>query len=551
MADPVLTARDVHVRFDTPTGRVHAVRGIDLDLFPGETVAIVGESGAGKSAFAKAILHLHQLPFTPNRTHIEGTITLHAPFEATLSTAGSEIIRKARARAIGMIFQESLSALNPVQRIGPQIAEAVRQADPEASTEEVGKAVLEIVGAIGLPSPLETVHAYPHELSGGQCQRVVIAIAAVRQPRGLIIADEPTTALDVTVQAQILKLLNDLRCRTCAAWRCIFITHDLGVVAELAERVLVMRDGEVVETGGTRDVFTRPQHPYTRTLLASRPGSRGHACALAPANGGQNPGKGVPIIAADAVSFTYGGGLFERRRSGFILEDASLRVDVGDVHGIVGESGSGKSTLGRLLLGFLKPTGGRIETCGEEPHAVRGEAARAFRKNVQVIYQDSATALNPRMTLGRSAAEGLEIHGRSAADARTEVRRLFDLVRLPDALLDRFPHEVSGGQRQRVCIARALATRPKLLIADEPVTALDVSVQARILELFAELQAELGLTMLFISHDLGVVRELCARVSVMHRGRVVEVGPTEQVLGSPETDYTRMLISSLPARVWA
>ena len=547
MADPVLSARGVHVRFDTPTGQVHAVRGVDLDLHPGETVAIVGESGAGKSAFAKAILHLHQLPFTPNRTHIDGTIDLHQPFAARLSDASADIIRKARARAVGMIFQDALSALNPVLRIGPQIAEAVRQAEPEASTTDVAAAVLDIVGAIGLPRPNETIHTYPHQLSGGQCQRVVIAIAAIRHPVALI-ADEPTTALDVTVQAQILKLLKSLQ--DLRGMAMLFITHDLGVVADIADRVVVMRNGEIVELGPTRDIFTRPQHPYTRTLLASRPGARGITQGRTTVVG-QSVVEPAPMIRVDKVSFSYGSGLFDRKRSGLVLEDTSLRVDTGEVHGIVGESGSGKSTLGRLLLGFLRPSSGTVEACGQTPHTVRGEAQRAFRRNVQVIYQDSATALNPRMTLGRSAAEGLEIYGQSPASARTEVQDLFERVRLPVALMDRFPHEVSGGQRQRVCIARALATKPKLLIADEPVTALDVSVQARILELFAELQSDLGLTMLFISHDLGVVRELCSRVSVMHRGQVVEAGPTEEVLGNPETEYTRTLVSSLPARVWA
>ncbi|MEO0914415.1 MAG: ABC transporter ATP-binding protein, partial [Pseudomonadota bacterium] len=282
MADPVLSARGVHVRFDTPLGEVHAVRGIDLDVFPGETVAIVGESGAGKSAFAKAVLHLHQLPFTPNRTHIDGTIDLHAPFAARLSDAGPETIRKARASAVGMVFQDALSALNPVQRIGPQIAESLRQAAPETSRADMDKVVLDIVTAIGLPHPSEAIHAYPHQLSGGQCQRVVIAIAAVRHPVALI-ADEPTTALDVTVQAQILKLLKSLQ--DLRGMAMLFITHDLGVVADIADRVVVMRNGEVVELGETSDIFTRPQHPYTRTLLASRPGSRGQG-AVAPIKNG-------------------------------------------------------------------------------------------------------------------------------------------------------------------------------------------------------------------------------------------------------------------------
>ncbi|MEL6566710.1 MAG: ABC transporter ATP-binding protein, partial [Pseudomonadota bacterium] len=307
MGDPVLSARGVHVRFDTPAGEVHAVRGIDLDLYPGETVAIVGESGAGKSAFAKAILHLHQLPFTPNRTHVDGRIALYAPFEATLSDADPEIIRKARARAVGMIFQDALSALNPVQRIGPQIAEAVRQASPDTSADDVARAVIEIVTAIGLPNPAETVHAYPHQLSGGQCQRVVIAIAAVRHPVALI-ADEPTTALDVTVQAQILKLLKSLQ--DVRGMAMLFITHDLGVVAEIADRVVVMRGGEMVELADAGTIFHSPKHPYTRTLLASRPGSRQGAWVAPPSDSTDHSRReAAPVIRAEAVGFSYGGGL--------------------------------------------------------------------------------------------------------------------------------------------------------------------------------------------------------------------------------------------------
>ena len=526
MGDPVLTARDVHVRFETPTGPVSAVCGVDLDLFPGETVAIVGESGAGKSAFAKAILHLHQLPFTPDRTHIDGEITLHAPFKAALTTASPGTMRKVRAEAMGMIFQDALSALNPVLRIGPQIAEAVRQ----VSSDAVDNQVRDILSAIGLPASYLT--AYPHQLSGGQCQRVMIAIATVRHPVALI-ADEPTTALDVTVQAQILRLLKSLQ--DLRGMAMLFISHDLGVVAEIADRVAVMRGGEIVEFRPTDDLFASPAHPYTKRLLASRPGA-----ARRP-----TPPETSPVIVADAVSFTYSTGLFGGSQDP-VLRNASLTVHDGEVHGLVGESGSGKSTFGRLILGFLTPGSGRITVDGVRPDAVRGHAAKAFRRAVQVVFQDSATALNPRMTLGKSAAEGLEINGMKVRETRTEVARLFDMVRLPKDLMARFPHEVSGGQRQRVCLARALATRPKVLIADEPVTALDVSVQARILDLFAELQDELGLTMLFISHDLSVIRALCDRVSVMHKGSVVETGPTRRVLDQPESAYTKSLMDSLP-----
>lgn len=554
MVDPILSARNVQVRFDTAGGSIHAVRGVDLDFIPGETVAIVGESGAGKSAFAKAILHLHQVPFTPNRTHVTGEISLKRPFEASLVDIDPQTLRRVRAQAIGMIFQDALSALNPVQRIGPQVAEAIKQARPDTSPGALQSQVIEILDAIGLPNPTDRVRDFPHELSGGQCQRVMIAIAAVRHPVA-IIADEPTTALDVTVQAQILRLLKALQDQRGMAM--LFISHDLGVVSEIADRVLVMYQGEVVESGSAADVLQRPSHAYTKRLLASQPNARRRPSANAATIGARNGtgavnGEGVaaPAIEADGVSFAYARGFLGGARTAPVVNNVSFSMQEGHVHGLVGESGSGKSTLGRLVLGFLKPRSGTIRTLGRAPHSLKGQEESAFRKAVQVVYQDSASALNPRLTLGRSAAEGLIIHGMSVADARAQARVLFDQVRLPQALMERFPHEVSGGQRQRVCIARALALKPRLLIADEPVTALDLSVQAQILDLFGELQADLGLSMLFISHDLGVVRALCDTVSVMHKGAIVEGGDTETVFDAPQTAYSQNLIASVPSAAW-
>ncbi|MEO0989756.1 MAG: ABC transporter ATP-binding protein [Pseudomonadota bacterium] len=542
MTEPLVSIRDVQVHFDSPLGRVHAVKGVDLDLFPGETLALVGESGAGKSAFAKSLLQLNEPPFTPRHTRVEGQMSLRLPFEADLINPTPAVLREVRAKAIGMVFQDSLSALNPVKRIGQQIAEALAKSGRVADGD-IPAAVLEMVRAIGLPEPESTVDAYPHQLSGGQCQRVVIAMAAIRHPVALI-ADEPTTALDVTVQAQILRLLKDL-CQT-RQMAMLFISHDLGVVAEIADRVAVMRHGKIVELTTRGALFAKPRQAYTRTLLASRPGRRGVTPPLAHDTNDQ-----APVIVAQGVSYSYGAGLWGGGRGGLALDDVSLTVYPGESHGLVGESGSGKSTFGRVILGFLAPSLGHIQTCGRVPDDVRGDDRMEFRRDVQVIYQDSATALNPRMPLGRSAAEGLEIRGMPRVEALAKVGRLFDQVGLPRALLTRFPHEVSGGQRQRVCIARALALRPKLLIADEPVTALDVSVQAQILDLFRDLQAELSLAMVFISHDLDVVGELCSRVSVMHRGRIVEHGTAQQVLQDPSTSYAKSLVESIPGQATA
>ena len=539
---PLIRARDVNVYFDTLSGTVHAVRGIDLDLFAGETLALVGESGAGKSAFAKALLQLNQPPFTPINNRVEGELSLLNPFQIDLIKPSKAELKKVRSEAIGMIFQDSLSALNPVKTVESQIAEALRQSG-RIGQADITAEVIRMIDAIGLPDPELMAKAYPHQLSGGQCQRVVIAIAAIRYPIALI-ADEPTTALDVTVQAQILRLLKGL-CQS-RDMAMLFISHDLGVVAEIADRVAVLRDGLIVEIASKEALFTKPVHDYTKRLIALRPGRRDSLKVL---RSWENPDV-PPVVEARNISFNYSSGVFKKVRTVKALDGVDLTVLGGETHGILGESGSGKSTLGRVILGFLAPSSGEIRTCGREPSRLKTSDRLDFRKEAQVIYQDSLSALNPRMTLGDSAAEGLRMRNVPRPEALNRVIQLFEMVGLPRMLMDRFPNEVSGGQRQRVCIARALALKPKLLIADEPVTALDVSVQSQILALFKNLKAELDLAMIFISHDIDVIAEVCDKVSVIRKGAVVEQGVTDEVLTRPKSDYTRNLMASMPGKQW-
>ena len=539
---PLIRARDVNVYFDPLSGTVHAVRGIDLDLFAGETLALVGESGAGKSAFAKALLQLNQPPFTPINNRVEGELSLLNPFQIDLIKPSKAELKKVRSEAIGMIFQDSLSALNPVKTVESQIAEALRQSG-RIGQADITAEVIRMIDAIGLPDPELMAKAYPHQLSGGQCQRVVIAIAAIRYPIALI-ADEPTTALDVTVQAQILRLLKGL-CQS-RDMAMLFISHDLGVVAEIADRVAVLRDGLIVEIASKEALFTKPVHDYTKRLIALRPGRRDSLKVL---RSWENPDV-PPVVEARNISFNYSSGVFKKVRTVKALDGVDLTVLGGETHGILGESGSGKSTLGRVILGFLAPSSGEIRTCGREPSRLKTSDRLDFRKEAQVIYQDSLSALNPRMTLGNSAAEGLRMRNVTRPEALKRVTELFEMVGLPQMLMDRFPNEVSGGQRQRVCIARALALKPKLLIADEPVTALDVSVQSQILDLFKNLKAELDLAMILISHDIDVIAEVCDTVSVIRKGAIVEQGVTDDVLTKPQSDYTRNLMVSMSGKQW-
>jgi peptide/nickel transport system ATP-binding protein len=455
-----------------------------------------------------------------------------------------------------------MSALNPVFTVGDQLVEAIRTHQPLAASAARERAI-ELLGLVGLPAPRERFRSYPHELSGGQLQRVVIAMAVANEPK-LLVADEPTTALDVTVQAEILELLRDLRSRLDTA--VLLITHDMGVVADLADRVVVMHDGRVVEHGDVRSVFTAPAEDYTRQLLGSVVSlstaatagleraitagvevSPGHVAAV------EHPASAsVPDVPADAplllvenLSVTYRGRF--RAHAVHAADGVSLHVEPGEILGLVGESGSGKSTVARAVTGLLAPTAGTVRIGGSDITRVRGRAAKALRRRIGVVFQDPLSSLNPRTTVGESVGTPLRLHRvvrSSEVDSR--VGELLESVQLSPSLGARYPHELSGGQRQRACIARALALRPDLLVADEPTSALDVTIQARILDLLRELQHEFGFACLFISHDLAVIEQLAGRVAVMHRGHVVEQGPAKDVLTAPAHPYTQRLLSAAP-----
>jgi peptide/nickel transport system ATP-binding protein len=441
---------------------------------------------------------------------------------------------------MSMIFQEPMTALNPVMRCGEQIDEVLVEHTTLDAAARRAK-ILDIVREVHLPDPDRIVDSYPHQLSGGQRQRIMIAMALVLEP-ALLIADEPTTALDVTTQAQILKLVAELQARHGTG--VLFITHDFGVVAEIAHRVAVLRQGELVELGPRDAVLRRPQHEYTRMLIASVPGMAPHERPVDP--------LAPVILATRGLSKTYAaGGWFRKRAAVAAAADVSLEVRRGQTLGVVGESGSGKSTLARCIVRLVDPSAGEILIDGEDIAARPSRSLRQFRRRVQIVFQDPYRSLNPRRRVGEAVIEGPLNFGVPRAEALARARRLFELVRLDPNSLDRYPHEFSGGQRQRVSIARALAMEPELLVADEPVSALDVSVQAQVLALLAEIRERLRLAMLFITHDLRVAAQVCDTVAVMSQGRVVEYGPAREVFGNPKHEYTRSLFAAAPGRNWA
>jgi peptide/nickel transport system ATP-binding protein len=521
--------RDLDVTFATDGGDVHAVRGVSLDVRPGEVLAIVGESGSGKTVTARSILGL-----LPETALTQGAVVLDGTDVIGLDR---EAMRRVRGTKAAMIFQEPSTALNPVFTVGWQLAEGLR-AHGKYSKKQARARAIEMLGRVGIPDPERRVDDYPHQFSGGQKQRIVIATALALDPT-VIIADEPTTALDVTVQAEILDLLRRLRDEDGTA--IVLITHNMGVVADLADRVAVMLNGEVVETAPALELFAAPQNDYTKRLLAAVPRleivDRQLPAGVADA---------APVVVAEDLVIEYAGRL---RRAGFRAVDrVSFPIAPGEVVGLVGESGSGKTTIGRAIAGLTPVTGGSLRVLGVEMNGVKESTFRPHRKDLGFVFQDPATSFNPLLTIAQNVAEPLVVHGgaRDAADARDRVDELLEAVQLPKAFGDRFPHELSGGQRQRASLARGLALDPKLLIADEPTSALDVSVQARVLELFGELQERFGFATLFITHDLAVVDMLAHRVVVLHKGTIAETGPTAQVLGDPQDDYTRKLIASLP-----
>jgi peptide/nickel transport system ATP-binding protein len=533
-SDPVLRINGLSVALPGGGDRAHAVADLSLDLRPGEILCVVGESGSGKSVTALSTMGL-----LPPRLRVTGGEIL---FEGENILRVSAIrMRQIRGQRISMIFQDPMTALNPLMTIGEQIEEvmAVHEGVPRA---ERRRRVVSILADVRLPDPERIAHAYPHELSGGQRQRAMIAMALVLEP-AILIADEPTTALDVTTQAQILKLIKELQAEHGTG--VLFITHDFGIVAEIADRVAVMQKGRLVEFGEADDVLNRPRHPYTRSLIAAVP-------TLTPKPRARESAA-PPLLAVEGLdkSFSSGGGLFGRSaRVVRAVREVGFTIRRGETLGIVGESGSGKSTVARCVVRLLEADTGRIVLDGTDLRSLAGDEMRRFRKRIQMIFQDPFASLNPRLKVGRLIAQGPVIHGVSLADALERAYRLLELVGLDRRAADRFPHEFSGGQRQRIGIARALALDPEVLIADEPVSSLDVSVQDQVLRLLADIRARLRLTMLFITHDLRVAAQVADSVAVMHQGRIVEHGRVEDIFGNPRHPYTRELMDAVPGKDW-
>ncbi len=531
-AETVLSVRGLHVSARAEGGPVPLVRGIGFDLKRGETLAIAGESGSGKSITSLSIMGL--LP-PPGVTVTGGEIRLGDQVLTGLSDAG---LRRVRGNRIAMIFQEPMTSLNPVMNVGNQVIEAIRAHAP-MSRQAAKAEALAALKAVRLSEPARRMVQYPHELSGGMRQRVMIAMALALKPE-VLIADEPTTALDVTVQREVLELLRDLQKAQGTA--ILLITHDMGVVAEYADRVVIMRRGQVVEEGDTRRIFQAPQEQYTLDLLAAVPrmGTGGEPV----------PVSNAPVVAElrdVQVRFDIRGGVLNRvTHRVHAVEGVSLNIRAGETFSLVGESGCGKSTIARAIVGLV-PHEGLINVGGQRVGLMTAEARRRLSAATQIVFQDPMAALDPRMTVGEQIAEPLLIHGDGdAASRQARAGELMERVGLTTAQLDNYPHEFSGGQRQRICIARALALTPKLIIADESVSALDVSVQARVLDLLRTLKDEMGIAMLFISHDMAVVENISDRVAVMHLGQIVETGSRAQVFGDPRHPYTRRLMSAVP-----
>ncbi|WP_216209448.1 ABC transporter ATP-binding protein [Amycolatopsis aidingensis] len=550
----VLSIADLHISFSTEDGVVDAVKGIGFDVKPGEIVAVVGESGSGKSVTSMSVLGL-----LPKSSKVNGDLRLE---DRELSGLPDKELRKIRGNDIAMIFQEPMTALNPVYTVGWQIREALRMHQDLAKSAADARAI-ELLDLVGIPNPEQRFRQYPHQLSGGLRQRVVIAMAIACDPK-VIIADEPTTALDVTVQAEILGLLRKLRDTLDTA--IVLITHDMGVVADLADRVVVMYQGDIVEQAPVRELFARPQQEYTKRLLAAvpvlgqRPEGRllfederidsadaqriAEEIKLADVELEAQIEAGAPALEIKNLVLDFPGRRGQKVRA---VDDVSLHIDKGEILGLVGESGSGKSTVGRCAIRLLEPTGGTVSIAGRDITKLSTKELRPLRRYFSIVFQDPASTLDPKMTIGQSVAEPLMLHKiLSGKELDDRVASLLDKVELSARYRNRYPHELSGGQRQRVSIARALSLNPQLLIADEPTSALDVSVQATVLDLFLNLQQTLQFACLFISHDLAVVDLLADRVAVMQHGKLVEVGTRDEVLHSPREDYTKRLLSAAP-----
>ena len=530
----LLSINHLSVALPPDADRPWALRDLSLDLRYNEILCVVGESGSGKSMTASAIMGL--LPERVQPT--QGSISFEG---RDLLQLTQEELRQWRGARIGMIFQDPMTALNPLHRVGDQIAEMFLIHRPKLTKPEVDARVLRLLEDVHIPDPTATVRAYPHQLSGGQRQRVMIAMALALEPL-VLIADEPTTALDVTTQAQILRLIRELQQRRGTS--VLFITHDFGVVADIADRVAVMRHGELVEQGPAAQVLYAPRHEYTRSLIAAVPSLH----PALPRTTQEQPA----LLTLKNINKTFREpGLFRRRQRQVVaVQDVSLTLPQGSTLGIVGESGSGKSTLARCIVRLYQPDSGEIHFDGHDLAQLKSRALREQSRDIQMVFQDPFASLNPRQTVGEIAAKGLLIRGVPRAQALDKVKELFALVGLDAGAIHRYPHEFSGGQRQRIGLARALAVEPKILVADEPVSALDVSVQAQVLALLADLRQRLGLSLIFITHDLRVAAQVCDRIIVMKSGKIVEQGPTYQVYQQPQHAYTQQLLEAIPGREW-
>lgn len=563
--DILLSIKDLCVEFSTKEGNVKALKNVSIDIPRGKTVGLVGESGSGKSVTSLATMGL--IPSPPGIV-TNGEILLDG--EDLLKKSDHEM-RKIRGNKISMIFQEPMTSLNPVFTVGFQIAEVLKLHQGMDGAQARAR-TLELLEQVGIPTPEQKIDAYPHELSGGQKQRIMIAMAIGCEP-DLLICDEPTTALDVTIQKQVLELMLDLQKKY--GMSMLFITHDLGVIADIADEVVVMYRGDIVEKNSTEEIFMRPQHPYTKGLLACRPPLEKHPRRLVtvsdfmteegaektppkvefinpvrPFTESDNP----VILEVNGLKkyFPIRGGIFGRVKDQFkAVDGVSFKVRKGRTLGLVGESGCGKTTLGRSVLRLLEPTAGEILWKGEDLAKASASRMRDLRRDLQIIFQDPYASLNPRMTIGAAITEPMEIHGLgdSKKDRMDKAAELLEKCGLSGKVLNRYPHEFSGGQRQRVCIARALAVDPEFIICDESVSALDVSIQAQILNLLLDLQEDMDLTYIFISHDLAVVKFISDDVMVMNNGKVVEMANAEEIYASPKEAYTRKLLSAIPKGV--
>ena len=530
----ILAIRNLSVEVGGAGNRV--VRNLSLDVHAGETVCVVGESGSGKSVTSLAVMGLLPpgiLSISAGSIRVEGE---------DVATASQRRLREMRATRMAMVFQEPMTALNPVHTVGKQVDEVLRLHRKSMSAAERRAKVLDMFRSVHLPDVERIFDAYPHQLSGGQRQRIVIAMALILEPK-LLIADEPTTALDVTTQKQILALIKELQVKHQTA--VLFITHDFGVVAEIADRIVVMNRGDLIESGTRNEILAEPKQSYTRRLVSSAP-------SLVPTR--REAPDGQPVLHVKGLGRTYAGksSLFSRKAAQNVIAatDVNLTLRKGEILGIVGESGSGKSTVARCIVRLIEPTAGHMMMGGEDLSTLSGSALRPVRRRIQIVFQDPYRSLNPRRTVGESIIEGLLNFGMPRDQALKRAGETLTVVGLSPDAMRRYPHQFSGGQRQRICIARALVMDPEILVADEAVSALDVSVQAQVLELLEQVRQRTGVGVLFITHDLRVAAQICDTIMVMQRGKVVETGSAETVLTEPRHEYTRALIDAAPGRDW-